>query len=143
MPEAGGTHVLDLAGLAVSQFNFDFVFLLAGAGLIAALLALILGLRLFQTDTRALATDLAWLGRCFLAGAGRGAAALTYLGWQGLTIPLGVTKVVMGFYKVMQGEVILTITQPGASADDLFEFDHRVNRTHQHDIAHIAGIYAG
>jgi hypothetical protein len=48
---------LDLARLAVCQFNLDLLFLLAGAGLIAAYLALILGLRLFQADTRALATD--------------------------------------------------------------------------------------
>ena len=59
---------MDLARLAVCQFNLDLLFLLAGAGLIAAYLALILGLRLFQADTRALATvaGAGWAGFLFL-----------------------------------------------------------------------------
>ncbi|MNJ74690.1 hypothetical protein D3C77_716660 [compost metagenome] len=46
----------------------------------------------------------------------------------------------MCIYKVMYGEIALTLKKPGTATDDLFEFDYRVYWAHQHNIAHI--IYA-
>ena len=43
----------------------------------------------------------------------------------------------------MNREVVLTVIETRSSADDLFEFDHRVDRAHEDDVSHIAGIHTG
>ena len=50
---------------------------------------------------------------------------------------------VMRLHKIVDREVILAFVEPGTAADDLLELDHRIDRSQQHDVAHIARIHAG
>ena len=45
--------------------------------------------------------------------------------------------------EIIDGEIILAVKEPGAAADDLLELDHGIDRTHEDDVADIAGIHAG
>ncbi|MEN9561069.1 MAG: hypothetical protein RIQ56_342 [Candidatus Parcubacteria bacterium] len=47
------------------------------------------------------------------------------------------------FHEIMNGEVILPIEETCPATDDLLELDDRVDRPHQHDVAHVARIDAG
>ena len=49
----------------------------------------------------------------------------------------------VGIDKIVDGEIFLAIEETGAAPDDLLEFDHRVDRTHEDDIADVARIHAG
>jgi len=51
--------------------------------------------------------------------------------------------VMVCLHEVVDGEVILTLVKSRASPDDLLELDHGVDRSHQHNVAHIAGIDSG
>ena len=46
-------------------------------------------------------------------------------------------------HEIVNREVVLAIVEPRASSDDLFEFDHRVDRAHENDVADIPGIDSG
>ena len=49
----------------------------------------------------------------------------------------------MGFHEVVDREVILAVVEPCAAADDLLEFDDRVDRAHQHDVPDVPRVHAG
>src|ERR1035437_5562898 len=114
MPERGGHHVLDVAGFAVGEPDLEF---LAGRQ---------------------------WLG----GGAGDGG---TYgrngtdggVWIAGLAVPLGVAEMVVRFYEVVDGEVVLAVVEARAATDDLLELDHRIDGAHQDDVADVAGVHAG
>ncbi len=69
-------------------------------------------------------------------------AFLALLG-DGISVPLGIEEVVICIDKVVDREIFLAIKKPRAASNDLFEFDHRINRTHQDDVSHISGVNAG
>jgi hypothetical protein len=48
---------------------------------------------------------------------------------------------VVGFYEVVDGEVILPLVQSCAPSNDLLKLDHGVHRTHQDDVPHIPSIH--
>jgi len=60
----------------------------------------------------------------------------------GLTVPFFIVEVFVGFNEVVDGEVVFAVEEAGAPTDDLFEFDHGVDRAHQDDVADVAGIDA-
>jgi len=60
-----------------------------------------------------------------------------------LAIPLGIGEMMMRLYEIVNGEVVLAVAKPRAAAVDLLELDHRIDRAHQDDVAHVAGIDAG
>jgi hypothetical protein len=49
----------------------------------------------------------------------------------------------MRLYEIIDSEVILPIVKPRSATDDLLELDHRVDRTHQDDIADVPCIDTG
>jgi len=50
---------------------------------------------------------------------------------------------VVRLHEVIDGEVILAVIEPGATADDLLEFDHGIDGAHEHDVADVPGVNAG
>jgi len=60
----------------------------------------------------------------------------------GFTVPFGVGEVMMGVHEVVEGEVFLAIEETCAATDDLFELDHRVDGTHEDDVADVARVHA-
>src|SRR5260370_8659702 len=66
---------------------------------------------------------------------------LSWFGLKRLAVPLRVVEMVMRFHEIVNREVILSVVEPRAAADDLLELDHGVDRTHQHDVADVAGIH--
>ena len=66
-----------------------------------------------------------------------------HFGFEGFPIPLGIPKMMVGLDEIVNGEVFLAIIKAGAPADDLLEFDHRVDGPQEDNIADIAGIDAG
>ena len=60
-----------------------------------------------------------------------------------LTIPVRIGEQVVGVHEVVDREVVLAVEQARPAADDLLELDHRIDRAHQHDVAHVAGINPG
>ena len=46
---------------------------------------------------------------------------------------------VVRLHEVVDREVILPVVEPRATTDDLFELDHGIDRTHQHDVADVTG----
>ena len=49
----------------------------------------------------------------------------------------------VGPHEIIDREVVLAVEEARAAADDLLELDHRIDRPHQHDVAHVARIDAG
>ena len=49
----------------------------------------------------------------------------------------------VGINVVIDGEVVLAVKQAGATTDDLFELDHGVVVSQEHDVANVAGIDTG
>lgn len=49
----------------------------------------------------------------------------------------------VGLHEVIDGEVVLTVIEPGTTADDLFELDNLVDRPHQDNVADITGVHPG
>src|SRR3990172_13252018 len=60
-----------------------------------------------------------------------------------LAIPFRVGKMMVRINKVIDGEIVFAVEQACASTYNLLEFNDRIYRTHQHDVADIAGIHAG
>ena len=114
MPETGDHHVLDRSLLAIGQLHFGF--LARGKEL----------LRLFA-DRFGFPRQSRLLGQRI----------------DRFAVPLRVAEVMVGLHKVVDREVILTLVKARASPDDLLELDHGVDRSHQHDVAHIARIDSG
>src|ERR1700693_3703898 len=116
MPEGRAHHVLDRARLAVGQFDLDLLAARTGFG--------------------------AWTrghGRCrWLRG-----SRLSGVRFQRLTIPLRIIEMVMRLYEIIDREVVLPVVEPRAATDDLLEFNHGVDRTHQNDVADVAGVHPG
>ena len=50
---------------------------------------------------------------------------------------------VVRLHEVVDREVVLSIIEAGTTPNDLFEFDHRIHWTQQHDVADIPGINTG
>ena len=46
----------------------------------------------------------------------------------------------MGTHEIIDGKVVLIIKEPGAPSQYLLELHHIVDRTHQHNVAHVAGV---
>lgn len=49
----------------------------------------------------------------------------------------------MGFDKIVDGEEILAIKQPCTAPNDLFEFNHEIDRPHQDNVSNITRINTG
>lgn len=130
--------MLDGAGFAIGELHLDLRLLFAFAGCLAAFRA-----RRFFTLARAFAALVTGVERFLHAHAGRSAAYIASIGLNRLTIPLRVVEVMVCLHEVVDGEVIFAVVEARAAADDLLEFDHRVNRAHQHDVADVTGVYAG
>ena len=60
-----------------------------------------------------------------------------------LAIPARVVEMMVRLHEIVDREVILALVQPRATADDLLELDHGIDRSHQDDVADIARIHAG
>src|SRR5215469_14946059 len=118
MPECRAHHVLDASSFAVRKLHLDPLllrarFFLTDAGNLAAHRTWFpWG---YSTDTRALATLWTRLFRFRL---------------DRLAVPRRIAEVLMGFHEIINREVILALVKPRAASDDLFEFNHRVNRSH-------------
>jgi len=121
IPERGLLHVLDLALFPVCQsYAHNTLFPLEFA------LILIPGI----------------IFRAFLINPTSGLFRVA-IGRQGIPIPLRIVEVVVGTHKVVDGEELFVLIQTRATPDDLFELDHGVDRTHEDDVAYIAGIHTG
>jgi hypothetical protein len=68
---------------------------------------------------------------------------LRLLGLHRLSVPLGIVEVLVSLDEIEDGEEILAVEQPRSAPDDLLEFNHRANGTHQHYVAHVARVDAG
>src|SRR6266516_1859022 len=112
MPKRSAHHVLDSARLAVGECDLN---LLPGRN----------GLR-------------AWTRRHGRSGRRLG-SWLSGFRLQRFAIPLRIVEMVVRLNEIVDREVVLTVVEPRAPADDLLEFDHRVDRTNQHDVADVAG----
>ena len=64
-----------------------------------------------------------------------------WLDW--FAVPFGIAEVVVSLHEVIDGEVIFSVIEPRAASDDLLELDHRIDGTHQHDVADVSGVHAG
>src|SRR5687768_6537680 len=47
------------------------------------------------------------------------------IGRDGFSVPIGISKVMVRLYEVVDGEIVLAFVQSRAAADDLLELDHR------------------
>ena len=77
------------------------------------------------------------------ADAGIAAALLAVLRLDRFAVPFRIVEVVVRLHEVVDREVVLAVVEPRAAPDDLLELDHRIDRAHQHDVAHVARIDAG
>ena len=59
-----------------------------------------------------------------------------------ITIPVRVFEHFACTYKIVDGEIILLVKQACTTTDNLLKLHHVLNRAHQYDVAHIAGINA-
>jgi len=84
--------------------------------------------------------DYHFLFRFAAAVAGAGIIAVDRT--EGVAVPFGILKIAACAHKVVNGEVILVVEKSRAAAYYLLELHHIVDRTHQHYIAHIAGVNA-
>ena len=75
-----------------------------------------------------------------LALTGSLVASRAHFGGNRLPVQLGVGEMMMGLHEVIDGELILAFKQPSPTFDDLLEFDHRVDRSHQNDISNVSCI---
>src|SRR5665213_119781 len=116
MPEARHHHVLDSAGFAVGELNFDLL-----------------------TARSRRRSGLRWYGRVNR----RNWPGLFRLWLDRLTVPLGIAEVMMRPHEIVDREVVLPIIKPRPAPDDLLELDHRVDGAHQHDVADVARVHAG
>src|SRR5258708_3701605 len=115
MPEGRAHHVLDGARLAVGKRDLD----------------------LLSARTR----FTGWFRRPRRSGRRRlGPWPLGFRCYR-FSIPLGIVEVVMRLHEIVDGEVILAVVESRAASDDLLELDHRVDRSHQDDIAEVAGVH--
>ena len=137
MPEAGHHHVLDVAGFAVGEFDLCPLLLLADALQLAADFA-----RFFRAFARAFAAVGAGFRVWPFAAAGALAAGRTGFGVEWFAVPLRVAEVVISLHEVVDGEIVFAVVKSRASADDLFEFNHRVDWPQQDDVADVAGVHA-
>ena len=64
-------------------------------------------------------------------------------GFFRFAVPFGVGKMMMGVDEIIDGEVFLAIEETCAASDDLLEFDHRVDRAHENDVADVARVHTG
>ena len=137
MPEAGHHHVLDAALFAIGQFYRDFVATFTHARFFATIGTLLL--RAFTGRLPTLGARARWLD---FTSARAASALVTGFGCNRFTIPFRILKVMMRFNEIIDREVVLAIVESRAPTNDLLELDHRIHRTQQHDVAHIAGIDA-
>src|SRR5438132_14416962 len=136
MPEGGAHHVLDGAFFAVGELHCYFS--PAHAGTLAANLA-----RLFRTLAWPPPADGAEPRRGLHTFTGIGTALRAWFGFERLAIPFGIAEMNVCPNEIVNGEVILAIVKPGATANDLLELDHGVDGSHDDDVANVARIYAG
>ena len=131
--------MLNAPFLTISQF--DLGALGTGAGTLAALLAVF---PFTRAGTGSTGTTGLWWG--VLTNTGGDLTSFTelvlFLWFSGITIPFWITEQVVGFYEVVDGEVILPLVQSCAPTNDLLELDHGVHWTHQDDVPNVASIYA-
>src|ERR1035437_852324 len=136
VPEGSGYHVLNGALFAVGQLHGRFSS--ANARTLTASLA-----RLFGTHARTRPTDSTRLRRGLHALTGIGFALRTRFGFERFAIPFGIAEMDVGPHEVVNGEVVFAIVKARSAADDLFELNHGIDRTHQDYVANVAGIHAG
>ena len=149
MPETGYHRVLNGTDLVVRQFDFQHRLLRTFARvLIANVAGFTWGL------ARTLATGFARLWWRLDAFTRDGVASVTNAFTSVLTafftggfvdrfaILLGFAEVLVRFNVVVDREVILPLEKSSSTADNLFELDDRVDRSHQHDIPNMASVYA-
>jgi len=136
MPEAGAGHVLDGALLPIGQPDPGPP--AADAGALPAFVA-----RLFRTLTGRLRAGRARRGQRLDAGARSLPADGAGFRLERVPIPLRIEEVLVRLDEVEDREVVLPLEEARAAADDLLEFNHRVDRTHEHNGADVAGVYTG
>ena len=59
-----------------------------------------------------------------------------------VTIPIRVFEHIASPYKVIDGEIIFFVEQACTTTNNLLKLHYIIYRSHQHNVAHIAGIYA-
>jgi len=128
--------MLNAALFSVSEL--DFSFLDTNTGTPATLRA-----RLLRADAGSLTANRTGLRRFFNTGAGIAAAFGTGFRLQRFTVPFGIAEMLIGFNEIVNRKIILAVIEPCAASDDLFEFNNRIDRPHEHNIADVAGINAG
>src|SRR5687767_9368314 len=116
MPEAGHHHVLDAARLSVGEAYFDF---------------LSRWLRRWPGSHRT--------GR---SGWTRPNRRLR-LRFKWFAIPFRIAEMKVRLHEIVDRKVILAVIKARAAPDDLFELDHRIDRSHQHDVADVSRIDTG
>jgi len=62
---------------------------------------------------------------------------------NGLAIPLGIVEALGGVDEIENRKEILSFEETGSAAYDLLELHDIIDGPHEHDVAHVAGIYAG
>ena len=105
MPERRHHHVLDSTGFAIGQLHLGFLFLFTSTIEASANNA-----GLFGTFAWSLAANRTWLWRYYLAFTWLHTAFLAWFfvgNW--LAIPFGVAEMEMGFYEVVDREIVLAI----------------------------------
>src|SRR5262249_20161290 len=83
------------------------------------------------------------LSRRLLALAGMIAALLARFRIKRLAVPFRIVEVEIRFHEVVDREIVLTVIKTSAASDDLLELNHRVDRTHQHNVPNVSGVDAG
>lgn len=78
-----------------------------------------------------------------MTSAGLIAALLTGLGFYRLTIPFRIAEVVMCLHEIIDGEMVFAVVETRTAPDDLLELDHRIDWTHQNNIADVSRINPG
>src|SRR5438046_766512 len=113
MPERRGHHVLNVPRLAIGERYLHLLWARAGSWSRSG------------CDRRAWRRLRSWLFRLWL---------------NRLAIPLGIAEMQVRLHEIVNREVIFAVEKPRAASDDLLEFNHRIDRTHQNDVADVARI---
>ena len=123
MPKAGAHHVLNGSLLAIGKFDFGLLNTLTWP--LSAFSTWFL-----RTFAGAFTAFFTWLWRVFNADAGVTIALLAWFGFLRLTIPFGITEMMVSFYKIIDSKIIFALIQSGAASNDLLKLNHRVDGTH-------------
>ena len=105
--------------------------LLAGAGVVSTVSAELLastGIKPTLSARHSFTT-----ARCVSTG-------ITGVWREWLTVPLGVSEVIVGFDKIKDREEVLALIHPSATTNDLLKLNHIIAGAHQHNVTYITSI---